>query len=308
MPRRRVLTTKTLLVAAGALAVLVLALAFFRFKTFVDDDPRLCATCHRSSPEFALWMRGTHRGVACQRCHHARPEEGVAMLGAFIAGKKPAAHGTVEIGACAECHLSHDPRWPDVGGSRGHRIHYEENKIACVQCHAASMHGFEPIAARCAACHPGHAVGLERMQGMHCFACHEFLSDEPGLRPTRRDCMRCHTAQGIHAPMNEHGGPMEISCASCHRPHAPPGETLVACADCHAPEGLAKAGLHGSPGHRACTDCHAPHTWTAEPASCARCHPGAEGHAKGRACAECHSFAGAPLPELPSPSPPPSEQ
>ena len=52
----------------------------------------------------------------------------------------------VEVGACASCHFSHDPRWPQVGGSRGHRIHYEEKKIACVRCHAASMHGFEPVA------------------------------------------------------------------------------------------------------------------------------------------------------------------
>ncbi len=293
---------KTLLAALAMLATAAVVLGVVRLKAFVDEDPRLCATCHQASPEFALWMRGSHRSVACQRCHHSRPEEGVAMLGAFIAGKKPTAHAQVQIGACAECHFSHDPRWPQVGGSRGHRIHYEERKIACVRCHAASMHGFEPIAAKCAECHPGHSIGLAGMQGLHCFACHDFLSDEPGLRPTRRDCMRCHTAQGIHAPVSEHGGAMTISCASCHKPHARAGETLVACTACHAREAIEKGGLHASKGHARCVDCHPPHTWRAAPDDCARCHAGAAAHAAGRACSACHSFAGAPRP-LPPPIP-----
>lgn len=295
---------KTLLGGVAVLLATATVLGFLRFKRFVDEDPRLCAACHQASPEFALWMRGSHRGVSCQRCHHSTPEEGVAMLGAFIAGAKPAAHANVQIGACEGCHFSHDPRWPDVGGSRGHRIHHTEKGIECVKCHAASMHGFEPIAARCAECHPGHAVVVAGMQGMHCFACHEFLTDEPGLRPTRRDCMRCHTAQGIHAAVNDHGAPMEMSCASCHRPHASPEEALVSCFACHPEAGVAAAGLHGTPGHARCVQCHEPHTWTAEAATCARCHPKASGHAAGRACAECHSFAGAPHPARPLTSPP----
>ena len=290
---------KTLLVAGGALFALAAVLGALRLKRFVDEDPRLCAACHQASPEFALWMSGSHKSVACQKCHHARPEQGVAMLASFIAGKKPGIHAQVQIGACAECHFSHDPRWPQVGGSRGHRIHYEERKIACVRCHAASMHGFEPIAAKCAECHPGHSVGLAGMQGLHCFACHDFLSDEPGLRPTRRDCMRCHTAQGIHAPVSEHGGAMEISCASCHKPHAKAGETLVGCVRCHTPADVAKGGLHAARGHARCVDCHPPHTWKASADGCARCHAGAAGHAHGRACAECHSFAGVPHPPAP---------
>jgi hypothetical protein len=222
------------------------------------------------------------------------------MLGAFIAGKKPKGqHAEVEVGACASCHFSHDPRWPQVGGSRGHRIHYEENGVACVRCHAASMHGFEPVASRCAECHPGHSVNLEKMHALHCFACHEFLTNEPGLRPTRHDCLRCHTAQGIHAPMKEHGAPMEMSCAACHRPHAQDGKTLAACTECHAPSLMARGGLHAKAGHRRCLDCHVPHEWTPEPAVCLRCHAQAPSHAKGKACLDCHAFSGAPLPPLP---------
>ncbi len=291
---------KGLLAGLGVLAAFAVVLGFLRFKKFVDEDPRLCATCHRSSPEFALWLGGTHKSVACQRCHHSTPRQGVSMLGAFVAGKKPAGqHAQVEVGACASCHFSHDPRWPQVGGSRGHRIHYEENGVACVRCHAASMHGFEPVAARCAECHPGHSVNLEKMHALHCFACHEFLTNEPGLRPTRHDCLRCHTAQGIHAPMKEHGAPMEMSCAACHRPHAQDGKTLAACTECHAPSLMARGGLHAKAGHRRCLDCHVPHEWTPEAAVCLRCHAQAPSHAKGKACLDCHAFSGAPLPPLP---------
>ena len=294
-------SAKILLLALGGVLGVATVFGFLRFKRFVDEDPRLCATCHRSSPEFALWLGGTHKTVACQRCHHSSPKQGVAMLGAFVAGKKPRGqHAEVEVGACASCHFSHDPRWPQVGGSRGHRIHVEEKKIACIRCHAASMHGFEPVAAKCVECHGQHTIGVAKMQALHCFACHEFLTNEPGLRPTRHDCLRCHTRQGIRAPMKEHGVPMEMSCAACHKPHAKDGKTLADCAECHRRAQMAKGGLHGKAGHRRCLDCHKPHLWTPEKDACARCHAGAAEHAQAKACKDCHSFRGAPLPPLPA--------
>jgi hypothetical protein len=291
---------KRLLWGVGVLAALAIAAGFVRFKRFVDEDPRLCATCHRSSPEFALWTGSSHRGVACQRCHHASPAEGVAMLRAFVAGRSPAgSHADVEVGACAKCHLSHDPRWPQVGSSRGHRIHAEQQKIACVRCHATSVHGFEPVSARCVECHGAHAVRVPGMAKLHCFACHDFLSTEPGLRPTRRDCLRCHAAQGVGAPFAEHGGPMEMACAACHKPHAKDGEpTLAACTGCHAQ--MARGGLHARAGHARCVECHRPHLWKAEEADCTRCHARAAGHAAGKRCVECHPFGGAPLPPRPA--------
>ncbi|HET9554093.1 MAG TPA: hypothetical protein VFP50_14085 [Anaeromyxobacteraceae bacterium] len=287
--------TRNVLLGAAALLLVAGTAAFLRFKRFVDEDPRLCATCHRASPEFALWLGGSHKDVACQRCHHSTPEQGVAMLRAFLAGRKPRGqHADVEVGACAACHLSHDPKWPQVGGSRGHTVHVERQKIACVKCHATSVHGFEPVSAACVECHGKHLVGVSGMEKLHCFACHEFLTTEPGLRPTRRDCMRCHSAQGIHAPMGDHGGAMEMACAACHKPHAPPGQGLAACTTCH--EQMRKGGLHARAGHARCLDCHRPHTWTAAPTGCARCHARAAEHAQQKACAACHRFDGAPLP------------
>ncbi len=291
---------RNLALGLAALAAAALVLGALRFKRFVDEDPRLCATCHRASPEFALWRGGSHGQVSCQKCHHATAAQGLAMLRSFLAGRSPAgSHAQVEVGACASCHLSHDPKWPQVGGSRGHRIHVEQQKIACVKCHATSVHGFEPVSSTCVGCHGQHAVAVEGMQKLHCFACHEFLSrDEPGLRPTRHDCLRCHSAQGIDAPMGDHGAPMEMACAACHKPHAPGGATLAGCTSCHTE--MAKGGLHARRGHARCVECHRPHLWKADRAACARCHAGATAHARGQACDGCHAFGGAPLPRRPA--------
>lgn len=298
-------SAKATLLGAVVLTVLVGVLAVQRLRHYVDEDPRMCLACHRSSAEFALWAEGSHRSVACQRCHHSTPEEGVAMLRAFVAGGRPEGkHAEVVIGACAECHFSHDPRWREVVGSPGHQVHWEEQKIACVRCHAASMHGFAPVAAACGSCHPGHAVGVHGMEALHCFACHTFVGEGEGLRPTRRDCLRCHAARGVHAPMDPDAAPMKMDCSSCHRPHRPEGETLAPCAACHHLEDVAKGGLHTSPGHARCIDCHRPHVWVADASGCAACHPRAPEHAKGQACAACHSFAGVPLPPWPAPAAP----
>jgi LSD1 subclass zinc finger protein len=291
---------------AFVLSVVAVAGAGFgvvRLRRYVDEDPRLCASCHRTSPEFALWTKGSHRSVACQRCHHATPEQGLAMLRAFLAGKSPDGekpHAPVEVGACARCHLSHDPQWPQIEGSRGHKVHIGAAKIECTTCHASAVHGFEPVVASCKRCHGDHAVrGGVVMRQLHCFACHNFLSADAGLSPTRRDCLRCHRAEGVLPARFADDAPMQFDCGSCHKPHAPPGEERVACAKCH--EGVARAGLHANAGHRACGQCHAAHVWRAEEKGCASCHAGAAAHARARRCGECHAFGGAGRPASPRP-------
>jgi hypothetical protein len=177
--------------ACAALAVAAAIWGFGRLKVYVDEDPRLCAQCHRTSPEFALWTRGSHRGVACQRCHHAAPGQLLAMLRAYLAGRAPGAqgrHAEVSLGACAACHLSHDTRWPQVERSPGHRVHVEVAGIACVRCHAQAMHGFAPASDACRRCHAGHAAR------------------HPGGAPATR-CASCHAFRGPGGPAAPEGRP-----------------------------------------------------------------------------------------------------
>jgi len=288
--------------------VLAAALAgAIRLKRYIDTDPGLCAHCHKASPEFALWNQGSHRGVSCQRCHHATPSEGLAMLRSFLAGKPPGGkkpHAEVQVGACAACHLSHDPKWPQIEGSRGHRVHVAQQKIECVRCHANAMHGFEPPTTACKECHGEHMVRAAGMQQLHCFACHDFLSTDAGLRPTRRDCLRCHRAQGVHPARFTDDAPMQFACGECHRPHARSAETERRdCKDCHP--GVLRAGLHGLKAHADCAGCHAAHVWRTAPNGCVRCHSRAPEHSHGNACSVCHSFAGAGAPRPPRSAEPP---
>ena len=283
-------------VVVGCLLLLAVVSGAWKLKRFVDSDPRLCAQCHRASPEFSLWAGGTHKSVACQRCHHSTPEQGLAMLRAFVAGRSPAgtkAHAPVEIGSCASCHLSHDGNWPQVGNSRGHRIHFEEQKIACVTCHAEGMHGFHPLTDACKKCHGEHTVRAQGMAKLHCFVCHDFLSPDPGLLPTRRDCLRCHRTEGVRPARFSESAPMQFDCGTCHKPHAPsPEEAIVRCTACHVV--AESAGQHARHLKQPCTSCHAPHLWTAGRPECLRCHADAEKHAEGKGCATCHPFRSVP--------------
>jgi len=283
-------------VVVGCLLLLAAVAGAWRLKRFVDNDPRLCAQCHRASPEFSLWAGGTHKSVACQRCHHSSPEQGLAMLRAFVAGRSPAGtktHAPVEIGSCASCHLSHDGNWPQVGNSRGHRIHFEEKKIACVACHAEGMHGFHPLTESCRKCHGGHTVRAQGMAKLHCFVCHDFLSPDPGLLPTRRDCLRCHRSEGVHPARFSDLAPMQFDCGTCHKPHAAtPQEAVASCKGCHVV--AETAGQHARHLRQACTTCHAPHLWTAGRAECLACHASAVRHADGKGCTSCHLFRSVP--------------
>jgi len=289
MPRRPLFYA---VLAAGVLLLIGSAVGAWRLKRFVDTDPRLCAQCHRASPEFSLWSNGSHKSVACQRCHHSTPEQGLAMLRAFVAGRSPSGsktHAPVEIGSCASCHLSHDGNWPQVGNSRGHRIHFEEKGIACVTCHAEGMHGFHPLTEACRKCHGTHTVRAQGMAKLHCFVCHDFLSPDPGLLPTRRDCMRCHRSEGVHPARFAEGAPMQFDCGTCHKPHAATaGEAIAACSGCHVV--AETAGLHARHAKQRCTACHAPHLWTAGKPDCLRCHARAGEHAESRKCSTCHAF------------------
>ncbi len=281
-----------MLAVAGCLLLVAAVAGAWRLKRFVDSDPRLCAQCHRASPEFSLWAGGTHKSVACQRCHHSTPEQGLAMLRAFIAGRSPAgtkAHAPVEIGSCVSCHLSHDGNWPQVGNSRGHRIHFGEKKIACITCHAEGMHGFHPLTDSCRKCHGEHTVRAQGMAKLHCFVCHDFLSPDPGLLPTRRDCLRCHRTEGVHPARFSETAPMQFDCGTCHKPHAAtPREAITRCGECHVV--AESAGLHARHLKARCTSCHAPHLWKASRAGCLACHAAAEEHAARKACSACHAF------------------
>jgi hypothetical protein len=288
------------LFALCAIPLVGVAAGVQKLRRYTAQDPRFCISCHEPSPEFALWIESPHRKVACQGCHHSRPEQGLAMIRAFLLGQRPGhsgeKHAPVRIGSCVGCHATHDRSWAAVSASPGHKLHLER-RIECVACHGGSIHRFQPAAESCRACH-AQSVQLPRMQGQHCFACHEFLAPEPARNAARRDCRPCHLAQGVVDSRFPASAPMAFDCARCHKPHQPGGQHRVGCESCHA--SIAEAGLHGVASHRQCGLCHRPHVWTSAPGDCLRCHAQAAGHAARVTCSECHRWR-APSPPVKSP-------
>ncbi len=257
---------------------------------YITENPNFCTTCHKASPEFTAWKTTGHGSTHCQQCHHSSTSEGLVVLKSFLTEKMPVKlrkHFSVEVGACASCHVSHDTNWPQIGGSRGHRVHVVTNKIKCLRCHTGSKHVFQPIADVCSECHGNHSVNVAAMQKMHCFACHDFISSSTNLKPTRRDCMKCHRERGVSMATPENMA-MQFSCSACHKPHSSKTET-VGCNSCHAE--IKKAGLHSKPGHRKCSNCHKPHAWHSEREDCLKCHKEAATHFGHKSCNECHKWA-----------------
>jgi hypothetical protein len=252
---------------------------------WVESSPRFCESCHLVAPEIAVWTESAHRSIRCQECHHHTLEDGLRILSNMVTGEgQTGEHGNVHLDSCAGCHTSHDLRWPDIANSVGHRLHTEQAKLECTACHGRQMHFHQPARSICMKCHAGPADGAGH-SALHCLACHNFLSQEAVIKPTRQDCLGCHMSldRPIRIPAKT---PMAFSCGACHLPH---GDTpLVACEHCHKADLL--FGLHKNDGHGACADCHEPHTWRAKRRHCSGCHEGMASHNPGQPCGGCHNF------------------
>ena len=200
----------------------------------------------------------------------------------------------------------------------GHRVHVEEQHIACNACHelnATAMGAVSP--SRCATCHAAratieHATRLAQQRfgpAVHadCVSCHAFTSDAKSdapldsldagaLEPYKpSECARCHQkAQGPIPAVTVHAG---TACLNCHRPHQDGKPVSAECAGCHSGIVTAHAALGKTP-NETCRTCHThQHAPAADAlATCAECHSKmqpvvpatalfAGGHS---ACVSCH--------------------
>ncbi len=316
------------------LVLIALGVAYFEFVDYVEKDPRFCSQCHREQPGYTLWVRSQHQGVVCQECHHETREEALRILlhymseGMGHARQGRTAHTSPVIAdACARCHVSHDDRWPQIGYSIGHRVHVERERIDCLRCHGHAIHGVESAADLCIDCHEDQTVlrGSDiagPMHEVHCLACHNFLTTDEDMAPSRARCLECHGSRDMLEAVFPADAPMgKLLCYACHRPHQPRGERLVDCASCHA--AIAGAGLHGRIGHGAatppdaalppdateepdaqppaaphpdgarpveCARCHPAHGWRPRQSDCLDCHPDQVSHYRHRRCWSCHGF------------------
>lgn len=279
-------------------ALIGLALAYNSLVDYVQNDPGFCTQCHETQTQYVLWTKGEHHNIVCQSCHHETRKEALDVLRKFVLEGKSGdelikgegGHDPkVPVDSCAHCHLSHDRNWPQVGGSIGHRVHVTKAGVSCLRCHARSIHKFRTARDACVECHEQQVRNAKGMERLHCLGCHNFLSREETMKPSRRVCLDCHRSSGILDPDFPQNAPMaRLACWGCHLPHAPSGPSQVPCASCH--DQMERHGLHSVPDHQRCIDCHAPHTWKTERASCLQCHDDKTDHNPGKDCWSCHSM------------------
>lgn len=270
-----------------------------KLDDYAKHDPSLCASCHQSRAEYSLWTKGEHRSIVCQECHHETQREAlrVALIQVFGSRTLPESNGeggekvhhpTVDIDACGRCHLGHDPRWPDIGASTGHRMHIQQAKISCMKCHARSVHKFAAASDGCGECHPAHELRTTGMEKVHCLACHNFLTTDDTLRPTQQVCVDCHQAEGLrHAAFPPEAPMAKLVCWACHKPHKAEAPQDVPCVSCHDDPAIKG---HAVREHSDCATCHVAHTWLPTNKMCTDCHREHVSHYAHKDCWSCHSF------------------
>jgi nitrate/TMAO reductase-like tetraheme cytochrome c subunit len=289
------------ILAAGGLAAVALTLPSAYVYDYVENDPRFCTSCHLMDEAYDRWAKSEHRQITCHSCHVSDLAGNMRRLyGVVFAPKtKVESHAEVDRTTCLKCHQAKGgERWQRILKTTGHAVHAAGKKpVQCIECHSDSVHVFSPPEKICAKCHEQVRVH-EKMEGLECLSCHNFLAErgeDHELRPSASDCRTCHGEQHENEKAklisleSVHGA---LDCRRCHSPHQ--SEDLrpgTRCTTCHKGE-FRKIAERGPEKHRDCASCHEPHaTRDAAGARCVSCH---EDHERGAArlhsgrCETCH--------------------
>ncbi len=186
---------------------------------------------------------------------------------------------------CQACHLAYQQRWQ--AGAHGQ---------AWVDPKFVEAWQAEGQAQECLSCHTTgyeQSTGSLQAEGVTCAACHDPVPANHPLAPASMSrsselCGRCHRDTQFEWQNSRHGQ-SDLTCVSCHDPHA---TTLLAenayalCAACHGTRVAAFANSNHAQQGLTCTDCHlsdtgAPpgmgnasksHTFAVDLSTCNRCH------------------------------------
>ena len=275
---RRLLASRRLRVTLIVVAILAVAGSAAGAKGFhyVKTDPGFCAgTCHIMAPAADAWAHGPHKDVICQECHRADIFQ-EARLGWIALIERPeevGPHTKLDARICAECHLSNDEKWRQVGATPGHRAHVVEKGLGCLECHVTKLHQFGADTAACERCHGADKLRLKKMSQLHCLGCHGFIGEtgaEPTLIPEPSKCQGCHVEKADATPAIAATAPDLVgkpalvaeghrACLGCHRPHGEPLDDPIDCLRCHRK--LLEGGEHLSDERVTdCVGCHEPHS------------------------------------------------
>lgn len=186
---------------------------------------------------------------------------------------------------CAECHEQYQAAWE--GGAHSQAL------VDPVFQEAWTTQGQPP---ECLSCHTtGYDPKTDTYEaaGVTCAACHSPVASNHPLAPAHMSrsselCGECHRDTQFEWANSRHGQ-SDLTCISCHDPHATmirAEDTSTLCADCHGTMVEAYGHSNHAQEGLSCTDCHitktdAPlgmgnaqhsHTFVVDLNTCTECH------------------------------------
>ncbi|MEI9935774.1 MAG: hypothetical protein WDO69_00985 [Pseudomonadota bacterium] len=192
--------------------------------------------------------------------------------------------------------------WSFARDVTGHRIHVQQQKIACTNCHASTSDKMGAVTPdRCAVCHQkeGHIEHAAAEAAKHfgagtkavCTNCHAFT-----LEGTRRE----EALKAAPARVAIDGGPLDGGMGKAQV--AVESYEPADCKRCHGVQQgeLAPVTVHGT---QPCLTCHQPHEGPPQSAPCSNCHQGittshaSQGKSLVETCSTCHVQRHAPAAE-----------
>lgn len=211
----------------------------------------------------------------------------LALLTFALAQASPARQdtGPTESPECQDCHASHFAAWEQ--GAHGQALsdpafveswERQGQPKECLACHTT---GYDP------------ETGAYAEAGVSCALCHDPVPADHPLSPasvTRSSemCGNCHRDTQFEWQNSRHGQ-SELTCVSCHEPHASTIKTedvSALCASCHGTRVEAFAHSQHAAEGLTCADCHISpedsepgmgtakqsHTFEVNLDTCTKCH------------------------------------
>lgn len=250
------------LLFAAAVSFLVLGALIYRGYEYVEHDPRFCQSCHIMEEPFQKWSTSPHHLVTCHRCHQQSLAASIHQVWLYVTKRpeKVIHHPDLDHTVCAQCHLSDDPQWKLIGETAGHKVHFEQAGIDCLDCHMGGVHQFLRPVDACGTCHADKTGGAgKKMAFAHCANCHTFLAKKEGLLPERAVCLECHRKITVGKERFSEDAPMStFDCSTCHKPHEQIRPDNDVCLTCHSD---IRTPHHGMNSSTRCSSCHQPHIW-----------------------------------------------
>jgi hypothetical protein len=258
-------------------------------------------------------QEGKHDKLECHACHPFAINRQTKTLLAWILARpdKIPPHGKVPRKICEQCHVTGPAKdtWKRILTTAGHETHLQSESpdlkgVTCLTCHARTAHRFQPADTTCAqkGCHLTDSVTIRlgRMaarfrnwkpqpneEQLYCNSCHQFTADAQFLspdsalgllRPSSRNCFKCHEMRTLLATYDPAREPHSGGCGMCHNPHTnvKPADALKSCTDAQCHANWRDVEFHTGATHRKvaerCEVCHEPHSARVDASDCVGCH------------------------------------